>query len=49
MKDIETDKAVMAEQLAKEAELLKQSDPDRELKEIFEAASLQDLQKYLEE
>jgi len=33
----------------REVELLKQFDPDRELKEEFELASLHDLQKYLDE
>ena len=46
---IETDKAAIARQLAKEAELLKQFDPDKDLKEISETASLYDLQKCLEE
>ncbi len=35
--------------MAEEVELLKQFDPDKELKEEFEIASLIDLQKYLDE
>jgi metal-responsive CopG/Arc/MetJ family transcriptional regulator len=37
------------EQLAKEVELLKKSDPDTELKDTLQASSLIDLQKYLNE
>jgi hypothetical protein len=41
-------KQIIARQIAKEVKLLKQSDPDRELKEEIEKASLLDLKKYLE-
>ncbi|MFI5136628.1 MAG: hypothetical protein ACHQIM_02295 [Sphingobacteriales bacterium] len=37
------------EQIAREVALLKEFDPDRELKNVFQAASLDDLQKYLDE
>jgi len=37
----------LEEQIAKEVTLLKKFDPDKELKQEFETASLQDLQKYL--
>ena len=37
----------IARQMLKEVELLKLSDPDKELKEEFETASLHDLNKYL--
>ncbi|MDB5089531.1 MAG: hypothetical protein JWR09_3525 [Mucilaginibacter sp.] len=39
----------LEEQIAREVELLKQFDPDKELKEEFQSASLHDLQKYLDE
>ncbi|HEY8782641.1 MAG TPA: hypothetical protein VIM16_13535 [Mucilaginibacter sp.] len=42
-------KKALEEQIVREVELLKQFDPDRELKEEFELASLHDLQKYLDE
>ena len=45
----ETEKQIIARQIAKEVALLKQYDPDKELKKEFEIASLHDLQKYLEE
>ncbi|MES2428739.1 MAG: hypothetical protein V4560_17280 [Bacteroidota bacterium] len=37
----------LEEQIAKEVTLLKKFDPDKELKQEFESASLKDLQKYL--
>jgi metal-responsive CopG/Arc/MetJ family transcriptional regulator len=42
-------KRAMEEQLAKEVEMLKEHDPDKELKEEFQIASLYDLQKYLDD
>jgi hypothetical protein len=45
----ETEKHIMTSQIAKEVELLKQYDPDKELKEEFEMASLYDLQRHLGE
>jgi len=39
----------LEEQLEKEVELLKRSDPDSDLKQAHQTASLQDLQKYLDE
>jgi len=42
-------KKALEEQIVKEVQLLKQFDPDKELKEEFELASLHDLQKYLDE
>jgi metal-responsive CopG/Arc/MetJ family transcriptional regulator len=39
----------LEEQMAREVELLKEFDPDKELKEEFKSASLNDLQKYLDE
>lgn len=36
-------------QIAREVALLKEFDPDKELKREFETASLQDLQKYLDD
>ncbi|HEY5328177.1 MAG TPA: hypothetical protein VIJ27_14335 [Mucilaginibacter sp.] len=39
----------LEEQIAREVELLKHFDPDKELKDEFESASLHDLQKYLDE
>lgn len=39
----------LEEQIIREVKLLKESDPDSELKEEFESASLHDLQKYLDE
>jgi metal-responsive CopG/Arc/MetJ family transcriptional regulator len=39
----------LEEQIAREVELLKQFDPDKDLKEEFQSASLHDLQKYLDE
>jgi metal-responsive CopG/Arc/MetJ family transcriptional regulator len=39
----------LEEQLQKEVELLKEFDPDRELKSAFQIASLHDLQKYLDD
>jgi hypothetical protein len=44
----ETEKQITATQIAMEAELLKQFDPDKELKQEFEIVSLYDLQKYLD-
>jgi hypothetical protein len=44
----DTEKKTGAVQIAIEMELLKQFDPDKELKEEFEIASLNDLQKYLD-
>jgi hypothetical protein len=43
----ETEKQIIDKQIAMETELLKQFDPDKELKKEFETASLHDLQKYL--
>ena len=37
------------DQISREVALLKEFDPDKELKQDFERASLQDLQKYLDE
>ena len=37
------------EQITREVALLKEFDPDKELKKEFEFASLQDLQKYLDD
>jgi hypothetical protein len=48
MTQIET-RSEKEEQIAKEVALLKQFDPDKELKEEFEIISLHDLQKYLDE
>lgn len=42
-------KKALEEQIIREVELLKQFDPDKELKEEFEFASLQDLQRHLDE
>ena len=39
----------LEEQIVREVELLKEFDPDKELKEEFESASLHDLQKHLNE
>jgi len=39
----------LEEQIGREIELLKQFDPDDELKKEFETASLHDLSKYLDE
>jgi metal-responsive CopG/Arc/MetJ family transcriptional regulator len=39
----------LEEQISKEVALLKEFDPDKELKKEFEIASLTDLQKYLDE
>jgi hypothetical protein len=46
---VEIEKQIITSQIAKEVELLKQYDPDKELKEEFENASLYDLQKHLGE
>ncbi len=46
---VEIEKQIIASQIVKEVELLKQYDPDKELKEEFEKASLYDLQKHLGE
>jgi metal-responsive CopG/Arc/MetJ family transcriptional regulator len=43
------EKRLLEEQIVKEVQLLNQFDPDNELKEEFESASLSDLQKYLNE
>jgi hypothetical protein len=45
----ESTQKTINEQLASEVKLLKESDPDKQLKEEFEIASLHDLQKYLDE
>lgn len=42
-------KRAIEEQLVREAKLLKEYDPDIELNQMFETASLEDLQKYLDE
>jgi metal-responsive CopG/Arc/MetJ family transcriptional regulator len=39
----------LEEQMAREVELLNEFDPDKELKEEFKSASLDDLRKYLDE
>ena len=39
----------LEEQIAREVALLKEFDPDKELKKEFEIASLEDLQKYLDD
>jgi metal-responsive CopG/Arc/MetJ family transcriptional regulator len=41
-------KKALEEQIVREVQLLKDFDPDRELKDEFELASLHDLQKHLE-
>ena len=41
-------KKALEEQLEREAILLKEYDPDKELKSDFQTASLHDLQKYLD-
>ncbi len=41
-------KRALEEQMVREVELLKESDPDKELKESFQTTSLIDLQKYLD-
>jgi len=46
---IETEKQIIADQVARECKLLKEFDPDKKLKEEFKTASLHDLQKYLDE
>jgi hypothetical protein len=46
---VEIERQKIATQLILEVELLKQFDPDKELKEAFETASLHDLQKYLDD
>jgi metal-responsive CopG/Arc/MetJ family transcriptional regulator len=40
-------KMALEEQLAREVQLLKQFDPDKELKSEFESASLNDLQEHI--
>ena len=42
-------KRALEEQIVREVQLLNEFDPDKELKEEFETASLYDLQKYLDE
>lgn len=42
-------KRALEDQLEREAKLLKEYDPDKELKKEFEMATLHDLQKYLNE
>jgi metal-responsive CopG/Arc/MetJ family transcriptional regulator len=42
-------KKALEEQIIREVQLLNQFDPDKELKQEFELASLSDLQKYLDE
>lgn len=37
------------EQIRREVEILKAHDPDKELKQLFQTASLIDLQKYLDD
>jgi hypothetical protein len=49
LKSSEERRKTLAIQIAKEVELLKEFDPDKELKEEFEIASLYDLQKYLDD
>jgi metal-responsive CopG/Arc/MetJ family transcriptional regulator len=39
----------LEEQMAREVELLKEFDPDKELKDMFQTASLNDLQKHLDD
>jgi len=39
----------LEEQMAREVELLKEFDPDKELKDMFQTASLNDLQRHLDE
>ncbi len=39
----------LEEQLQREVAILKEHDPDKELKKIFETASLIDMQKHLDE
>jgi hypothetical protein len=48
-KSAEKNSKPFAEQLKSEIKLLNHLDPDKELKKDFEVASLQDLQKYLDE
>jgi metal-responsive CopG/Arc/MetJ family transcriptional regulator len=42
-------KKALEEQIVREVQLLKKFDPDKDIKDEFEAASLQDLKKYLDE
>jgi metal-responsive CopG/Arc/MetJ family transcriptional regulator len=42
-------KKLLEEQILREVELLKKFDPDRELIEEFELASLKDMQKHIDE
>ena len=42
-------KKALEEQLVREVQLLNEFDPDKELKDEFESASLHDLQKHLED
>jgi metal-responsive CopG/Arc/MetJ family transcriptional regulator len=41
-------KKALEEQIARDVQLLKEFDPDKELKAEFESASLHDLQKHLD-
>ncbi len=43
------ERKALEEQLRREVEILKEHDPDKDLKELFETASLTDLQKHLDE
>jgi hypothetical protein len=43
------ERRALEEQLRREVAILKTYDPDKELKKIFETASLIDMQKYLDE
>jgi hypothetical protein len=49
LKSDEEKRKNLEEQIANEVALLKEFDPDKELKEEFEIASLYDLQKYLDD
>ncbi len=42
-------KKALEEQIVREVQLLNEFDPDKELKDEFESASLHDLQKHLED
>jgi len=42
-------KKAIEEQLAREVKMLRENDPDKDLKKEFQTASLHDLQKYLDD
>jgi len=49
LKSAEERRNELASQIANEVALLKENDPDKELKKEFEIASLYDLQKHLDD